>query len=1168
MKQAEKGAKRRRRGGRALAALLLACLVLTQAQMAWAGEMSTPPSEEEGSVGEENDGETQETGTQEAGTREAGVQNTEIREPELQTAAQNVGTQEAEPQEQGTQNAEPQESGGPVSQETSEPAMQEPAAQESGEPVSEGTPGAGTGTAKEGTDAEESASEKNGGGNHSGDMQTAETTVSREVQTADENAAAGEETEGSGHESLAAATEGETAQTEEGADSGKEIKYYDYWYSYNGWQKGIGYTDGSYELFPLAEAPDLSDAGADCVYVGAFGNNQLIIEGDIAAKNGLCVQRGSECTIIVNGNVPKLSDGINIGKLHVTINGDVGNISISDAYEGTVKIEGTVAGGEKVHWEEKDGVWIKNTVAIVNPCAAGEFRIENGVWSDTISFRGEGEPAPDKEIDHYDYRYGDGEWKKDITYIDGSRERLPLSGQPDLSDGGASAVYIDSLGDQHLSIEGNISTALFVRCDCEGEIRINGDVKLLQNFNNEEKVNIVITGNVDSVAITDLYQGTIRIEGTCGGGSKIHWTLNSDGHSWSSSDIAKINSCSAGEFCIENGVWSDKITFQEKGELLGYYYFYDEQGWGKTLRYSDGIEEELRLDQQPDFNDGASRVTIHTTDGVMILEGDIGSEDLWVSLDIVGESQVEIHGNVHWLDVEDNAQVLVKGNVESVDVTEDFQGTLRIEGTVERGYKSGVKADGSFGTIAGTEPCAAGEFVIENGHWSDKIVFIKREIESYYYSYRPGDGEWEKEIWYTDGSYEDIALDGMPKFEKGDRVTIYGVTEPMTLTGDFESLSISECSSPVTVEGNVLRIHLGNISESSATGGDVIIKNSVSYLNLAGSGIGKVTVEGNVESLKMGSYWKSRFKVTIGGDESNVTVKGNVKELMVIEEFKGNVFVEGTVSSGAVCYVEDPMLGKDVYVTIGLRNRFSSVPAGRFRITDGVWSEGIFLKNPVNVTFDKKGLTIPEDLATLLSSPKLVAEAGEVLQKLVKGAEKLCQIFDISLFVNEEQLHTGFGSLTLHFQVGKEFAGQNAVIYHLHTDGTVSEHKVVVGENGVASLAVTDLSTFMVVIPEAQNSDDPATNPTDPNPPATKPTDPTPPATSPTDPNPPATDPSSPEPPKKDPLTPVPAPGQNDGYDAVPNTGKSRIPSMLAVVGIVGLAACQILKRQKTDEEA
>ena len=84
IKQAEKGAKRRRRGGRTLA-LLLTCLVLTQAQMAWAGEMSAPPSEEEGSVGEENEGrETQETGTQEAETRKAGVQNTEIQEPELQ----------------------------------------------------------------------------------------------------------------------------------------------------------------------------------------------------------------------------------------------------------------------------------------------------------------------------------------------------------------------------------------------------------------------------------------------------------------------------------------------------------------------------------------------------------------------------------------------------------------------------------------------------------------------------------------------------------------------------------------------------------------------------------------------------------------------------------------------------------------------------------------------------------------------------------------------------------------------------------------------------------------------------------------------------------------------------------------------------------------------------
>lgn len=57
---------------------------------------------------------------------------------------------------------------------------------------------------------------------------------------------------------------------------------------------------------------------------------------------------------------------------------------------------------------------------------------------------------------------------------------------------------------------------------------------------------------------------------------------------------------------------------------------------------------------------------------------------------------------------------------------------------------------------------------------------------------------------------------------------------------------------------------------------------------------------------------------------------------------------------------------------------------------------------------------------------------------------------------------SNFGSLTLTFTVGTQYAGQTATILIQHQDGTTETQTAVVSSNGTISLTVTQLSKFTV----------------------------------------------------------------------------------------------------------
>lgn len=124
-------------------------------------------------------------------------------------------------------------------------------------------------------------------------------------------------------------------------------------------------------------------------------------------------------------------------------------------------------------------------------------------------------------------------------------------------------------------------------------------------------------------------------------------------------------------------------------------------------------------------------------------------------------------------------------------------------------------------------------------------------------------------------------------------------------------------------------------------------------------------------------------------------------------------------------------------------------------------------------------------------------------------------VYDVNLTVNGTQVHDGFGTLVLRFPVGDAYNGQEALVWHLHQDGSITNTQVEVVD-GFVTVSVKDLSTFAVTIApkDAQN---PATT-------------------------------------VKDDAANQDAKGKGDSKQGLPQTGDDA-PAIIALCGIAGAAA-------------
>lgn len=108
------------------------------------------------------------------------------------------------------------------------------------------------------------------------------------------------------------------------------------------------------------------------------------------------------------------------------------------------------------------------------------------------------------------------------------------------------------------------------------------------------------------------------------------------------------------------------------------------------------------------------------------------------------------------------------------------------------------------------------------------------------------------------------------------------------------------------------------------------------------------------------------------------------------------------------------------------------------------------------------GVNIPKGADVTVGAKKVTAgDAYEALTSKL-GSKLFGDVFEVTLLANGEEVHDGFGKLTLSFPVGEENNGYNFTVYHCHQDGHISAEPAV-AKNGAVTITVTDLSSFALV---------------------------------------------------------------------------------------------------------
>lgn len=112
------------------------------------------------------------------------------------------------------------------------------------------------------------------------------------------------------------------------------------------------------------------------------------------------------------------------------------------------------------------------------------------------------------------------------------------------------------------------------------------------------------------------------------------------------------------------------------------------------------------------------------------------------------------------------------------------------------------------------------------------------------------------------------------------------------------------------------------------------------------------------------------------------------------------------------------------------------------------------------------GPNIPADASLRVVQGEASQEAISAIFEYIIGVNKLdigpdhIAICDISLYANNVQVHDGFGAMTLSFCPFGGFEDGTIVrVWHRHADGSIT-HEDITAANGLATIEVTDLSTF------------------------------------------------------------------------------------------------------------
>lgn len=113
----------------------------------------------------------------------------------------------------------------------------------------------------------------------------------------------------------------------------------------------------------------------------------------------------------------------------------------------------------------------------------------------------------------------------------------------------------------------------------------------------------------------------------------------------------------------------------------------------------------------------------------------------------------------------------------------------------------------------------------------------------------------------------------------------------------------------------------------------------------------------------------------------------------------------------------------------------------------------------VKVSGDLNGPNIPDGATVEVdATPVTSGAAFDDLDKAM-GRNRIGDAFEITLLVNGQEVHDGFGTLSISLPIDAAYNGHTIIVYHRHQDGSITTTRAM-AKDGCVTFSVTDLSWF------------------------------------------------------------------------------------------------------------
>lgn len=113
----------------------------------------------------------------------------------------------------------------------------------------------------------------------------------------------------------------------------------------------------------------------------------------------------------------------------------------------------------------------------------------------------------------------------------------------------------------------------------------------------------------------------------------------------------------------------------------------------------------------------------------------------------------------------------------------------------------------------------------------------------------------------------------------------------------------------------------------------------------------------------------------------------------------------------------------------------------------------------VKVSGDLNGPNIPEGATVEVDATPVTSGPAYDDLDAAMGRDRIGDVFEVTLLVNGQEVHDGFGTLSISLPIDAAYNGHVIIVYHRHQDGSITTTRVI-AKDGYVTFGVTDLSWF------------------------------------------------------------------------------------------------------------